>query len=132
MTNQLLKSTTIVSSMTFLSRIVGFLRDMALAQVFGATAAIDAFLLAFKIPNFMRRLFAEGAFSQAFVPVLSEYKTCQSQTEIKDFINRVFGALSMVLLLVTILGMLGSTFVIKLFAPGWSVTDSRFTLACHL
>lgn len=70
----LLKSTTLVAVMTFISRIMGFIRDMILAQMFGAEASMDAFYLAFRIPNFMRRLFAEGAFSQAFVPVLAEYQ----------------------------------------------------------
>lgn len=132
MANQLLKSTTTVSFMTFVSRIVGFLRDMVLAHVFGATAGIDAFLLAFKIPNFMRRLFAEGAFSQAFVPVLSEYRTTRSKDEVKHLVNNVFGSLSLVLLLVTFLGVLGAPLLIRLFAPGFDIEDSRFPLACRL
>lgn len=132
MANQLLKSTTTVSLMTFASRIVGFLRDMVLAHVFGATAGIDAFLLAFKIPNFMRRLFAEGAFSQAFVPVLSEYRSTRPKDEVKVLINKVFGSLSLVLLLVTFLGVIGAPLLIRLFAPGFNIEDSRFPLACHL
>lgn len=132
MANQLIKSTTTVSLMTFISRIVGFLRDMVLAHVFGATAGIDAFLLAFKIPNFMRRLFAEGAFSQAFVPVLSEYRSTRTKDEVKHLVNNVFGALSLVLLLVTFLGVMGAPLLIRLFAPGFNIEDSRFPLACHL
>jgi len=69
----LIKSTAVVSAMTLLSRVMGLLRDMVFTRIFGADAATDAFLVAFKIPNFLRRLFAEGAFSQAFVPVLTEY-----------------------------------------------------------
>lgn len=132
MSNELLKSTTVVSLMTFLSRIVGFVRDMVVAQVFGASAGVDAFLIAFKIPNFMRRLFAEGAFSQAFVPVLSEYRTKQTQSEVKALINKVFGGLSAVLLIVSFLGVIGAPWLIRLFAPGFDVQDSRFHLACQL
>lgn len=132
MSNQLLKSTTTVSFMTFLSRIVGFIRDMVLAQLFGANAGFDAFLLAFKIPNFMRRLFAEGAFSQAFVPVLSEYRTTRTQESVKGLINKVFGALSVVTLGVSLIGVLASPWLVKLFAPGFDTGDGRFQLACHL
>jgi len=74
MSLKLFKSTLIVSAMTLLSRILGFIRDVVFAREFAASAGMDAFLIAFKIPNFMRRLFAEGAFNQAFVPTLSEYK----------------------------------------------------------
>src|SRR5262245_42850239 len=129
MSNQLIKSTSIVSLMTFLSRIVGFIRDMVLAHIFGATAGVDAFLLAFKIPNFMRRLFAEGAFSQAFVPVLSEYKSKKSKEDVKALINKVFGVLSLVLLALTFLGVFAAPLLICLFAPGFHVEDSRFSLA---
>jgi putative peptidoglycan lipid II flippase len=132
MSNDLLKSTTTVSAMTFVSRIVGFVRDMVLAHMFGATAGIDAFLLAFKIPNFLRRLFAEGAFSQAFVPVLSEYRARQSKEQVKVLINKTFGALSGVLLLVSVLGVLGAPWVVRIFAPGFQGDDSRFGLASHL
>lgn len=132
MANQLLKSTTLVSLMTFFSRIVGFIRDMVIAQLFGAGAGIDAFLLAFKIPNFMRRLFAEGAFSQAFVPVLSEYRTRESQQSVKELVDKVFGALGIVLLIVSFLGVVGAPWFIRLFAPGFDSTDVRFGLACHL
>lgn len=131
MTNKLLKSTTLVSGMTFISRIIGFIRDMVLAHIFGAAAGFDAFLLAFKIPNFMRRLFAEGAFSQAFVPVLSEYRTCKNG-EVKDLVNKVFGSLSMVLLLVSFLGIVASPLFVYIFAPGFESDDYRFTLASHL
>src|SRR5690348_6795585 len=106
MSKSLLRSTTVVVSMTTISRIFGFLRDMITAQVFGAGAAFDAFSVAFKIPNFMRRLFAEGSFSQAFVPVLSEYQQQKSRDEIQGFINSMAGSLGLVLLLVSVLGIL--------------------------
>lgn len=118
--------------MTFLSRIVGFIRDMVIAQIFGATASIDAFLLAFKIPNFMRRLFAEGAFSQAFVPVLTEYRSCDSKDKVKLLVDRVFGSLSIALLIVSFLGVIGAPIVIRIFAPGFDSADPRFALSAHL
>lgn len=132
MSNQLLKSTTIVSFMTFMSRIVGFIRDMVLAQLFGATAGFDAFLLAFKIPNFMRRLFAEGAFSQAFVPVLSEYHAIQDVSSVKVLMNKVFTALSVVTLGVSFIGVMLASWFVRIFAPGFDATDPRFLVACHL
>ena len=79
MSKQLIKSTAIVGSMTLLSRILGFVRDMLIGQIFGVSAGTDAFFVAFKIPNFLRRLFAEGAFAQAFIPVLADYKEKGSQ-----------------------------------------------------
>ena len=89
----LLRSTALVGSMTMLSRVLGLLRDVVIASFVGASANADAFLVAFKIPNFLRRLFAEGAFAQAFVPVLAEYKTAGSLSAIQGLINRVAGVL---------------------------------------
>ena len=80
----LLKALATTSSMTLLSRILGYVRDTAVAVVFGAGLATDAFMVATKIPNFLRRLFAEGAFSQAFVPILGEYKSQRSADELRD------------------------------------------------
>lgn len=79
----MMKSTAVVGGMTLVSRLLGFVRDMAIAQAFGATAATDAFFVAFKIPNFLRRLFAEGAFAQAFVPALSECRQNNGHAELK-------------------------------------------------
>ncbi len=131
MGNQLLKSTAVVSSMTMLSRVAGLGRDMVVAALFGATAGNDAFLLAFKIPNFLRRLFAEGAFSQAFVPVLSEYRTKRA-SEVQDLTNKVFTSLCLTLLFVTIMGIFGASWLVKAFAPGFDFSDPRFTLATQL
>jgi putative peptidoglycan lipid II flippase len=117
--------------MTFISRISGFLRDMLAAQMFGAGMGYDAFLIAFKIPNFMRRLFAEGAFSQAFVPVLAEYRSTQGEKEVKLLVDRVAGALGAVLLLVTIVGMLAAPLLIRIFAPGFE-GDERFAMATQM
>src|SRR5665213_2203386 len=127
MSRQLTKSASTVGFMTLLSRIAGFVRDILVATVFGANAAYDAFLIAFKIPNFMRSLLAEGAFSQAFVPLLSEYHTKYGQDEIRGFIDRVSGSLTIVLLLMVFLLMFGAPVVIRLFAPGFEVGGERFT-----
>jgi putative peptidoglycan lipid II flippase len=125
----LVKSTTIVASCTMFSRLFGFARDMIVAQLFGASIGVDAFLVANKIPNFMRRLFAEGAFSQAFVPVLSEFRKTKSESEIKQFINHVTGVLSLSLFLITILGVLFAPIVIMVFAPGFVHDGPRFELS---
>ena len=129
MSKVLVKSTGMVSLLTFISRIFGFIRDMVTAYFFGATAAFDAFLVAFKIPNFMRRLFAEGAFSQAFVPVLSEYQKQKTQAELKQFVNAMAGSLGIVLLLVTILGVVTAPWIVRLFAAGFEVGSPRYDLA---
>ncbi|KGP62164.1 membrane protein [Legionella norrlandica] len=128
----LMRSTTLVSVMTFLSRIVGFARDMVLANFFGAQAGMDAFFVAFRIPNFMRRLFAEGAFSQAFVPVLSEYQKTRSPEDIRIFIARISGYLSSILTLVTTIGIIASPIIIFLFAPGFSHDSTRAELATQM
>ena len=131
MTSKLLKSTGLVGGLTLISRIAGFVRDMVAAQLFGAGSGYDAFLIAFKIPNFTRRLFAEGAFSQAFVPVLSEYRTKQGEVAVKHLINRVAAALALVLLGMTLLGILGAPLLVEIFAPGFA-RDARFTMATDM
>lgn len=124
----LLRSGAIVSVFTLLSRILGFVRDQAFGIMFGSGLYTDAFLAAFKIPNFMRRLFAEGAFAQAFVPVFTEYKENRSEEELKDLAAHVSGTLGGILLIITLIGMLGAPLLILLFAPGF--TDNlRFDLA---
>lgn len=129
MSRQLVKSTAVVIAMTMISRVFGFIRDILTAYYFGASAAFDAFTIAFKIPNFMRRLFAEGSFSQAFVPVLSEYQKKNTEAETKQFINAISGSLGATLLIVTILGMVFAPVLVSLFAPGFLATDDRYDLA---
>ncbi|HSW69463.1 MAG TPA: murein biosynthesis integral membrane protein MurJ [Gammaproteobacteria bacterium] len=129
MSKSLFKSTSVVASMTLLSRVFGFLRDMVTAQIFGAGAAFDAFAVAFRIPNLMRRLFAEGSFSQAFVPVLSEYQKNKSPENIQQFINAIAGTLGFVLLCVTIVGVIFAPWIIRLFAPGFETQGVRFDMA---
>ncbi len=125
----LLRSSAVIGSMTMLSRILGFVRDMLLARVFGASPATDAFFVVFKIPNFLRRLFAEGAFAQAFVPVLSEYREKNSAAELKDYIDHMFGALAAVVAVVVALGISAAPLVILLFAPGFSGDPAQHRLA---
>jgi len=131
---RLLKSSAVVSLMTMISRIFGLARDMVIAYFFGAAAGADAFFLAFRIPNFFRRLFAEGAFSQAFVPVLTEYKTKRTHAEVKDLVSRTTGTLGLVLLGITILGVIGAELVISLFAPGFIYQEeaAKFDLAVDM
>jgi putative peptidoglycan lipid II flippase len=124
----LFRSGAIVSAFTLLSRILGFVRDQAFGIIFGSGLYTDAFLAAFKIPNFMRRLFAEGAFSQAFVPVFTEYKEKRSTQELEDLASHVSGTLAGILLIITLIGMLGAPYLIYLFAPGFH-DNLRFDLA---
>ncbi len=126
------KSLSTVGLFTLLSRILGFLRDMVFAQVFGAGAMTDAFFVAFKIPNFLRRLFAEGAFSVAFVPVLTEYREKRSFVDLKGFVDHVAGTLGAVLLAVVVVGMLGAPAVVALFAPGFIGDELQFPLAVEM
>lgn len=128
----LIKSSSIVGGMTLVSRILGFVRDMLLAILFGASAGMDAFLVAFKIPNFMRRLFAEGAFAQSFVPVLAQTKGQQSHEEVRQLVADVAGTLGLVLLLLTTLGCLFAPAVIWIFAPGFADDAEKFELASAL
>ncbi len=121
-----------MGSNTFLSRVLGFVRDLVFAHVFGADAKTDAFFVAFKIPNFWRRLFAEGSFSVAFVPVLSEYKAKRSFEELKEFVDRVAGTLGGVLLLVTLAGVLAAPILVMIFAPGFIGTEGKLELAAEM
>lgn len=116
--------------MTLVSRLLGFVRDMVAAQIFGAGASVDAFYIAFKIPNFMRSIFAEGSFSQAFVPVLSEYRQTRSPEEVKTFVSHIAGGLGSVLLLITLLGEIIAPLIILIWAPG--LDPYRFHLATQM
>ncbi|WP_226811290.1 murein biosynthesis integral membrane protein MurJ [Candidatus Steffania adelgidicola] len=128
----LLKVLTAVSTMTFFSRILGFIRDTIMARAFGAGMASDAFFIAFKIPNLLRRIFAEGAFSQAFVPILSEYKSCREDEETRRFLAGIAGLLTLVLALITMAGMLAAPWIIMITAPGFTDTPSQFALTTEL
>lgn len=118
--------------MTLVSRILGFVRDAVIARVFGAGLATDAFFVAFKIPNLLRRLFAEGAFSQAFVPILAEYKNQRGENATRALIDHVSGVLGIALLLVTIVGVAGAPLIIAVSAPGFTATPEKFALTVDL
>ncbi|MCP1618401.1 putative peptidoglycan lipid II flippase [Pseudomonas sp. SLBN-26] len=128
----LLKSLAAVSSITMLSRVLGFVRDTIVARAFGAGMATDAFFVAFKLPNLLRRIFAEGAFSQAFVPILAEYKSQQGEEATRTFIAYVAGLLTLALALVTALGILAAPWVIYATAPGFTDTQEKFELTTDL
>ncbi len=132
MSRKLFKSTVIVSSMTMISRMLGFVRDMMFARIFGADSGTDAFFVAFKIPNFLRRLFAEGAFAQAFVPVLSDYKEQGGKAALQHFIDRTAGTLALVLMLTTIAGMLAAPYLIMAFAPGFAWEGEQYDLTVQM
>lgn len=119
MSKKLLKSTAIVSAMTLISRISGLVRDVVMASVLGSSGVADAFLVAFKIPNFLRRIFGEGAFASAFVPVFSEL-TEKNTHEAKQFVNATAGILALATFVLTVLGMVFAPFIVALYAPGYN------------
>ncbi len=121
-----------VGSMTFLSRILGFARDTLIARMFGAGLATDAFFVAFKIPNLLRRVSAEGAFSQAFVPILAEYKSQRTPAETHALISHVASLMGVFLVLVTIAGMLAAPLIVGITAPGFAKDASKFSLTVEL
>lgn len=118
--------------MTMTSRVLGLVRDVVFAHTIGAGGGADAFFVAFKIPNFLRRLFAEGAFAQAFVPVLSEYRGNGPLAAVKALVDRVAGVLGLVLLSVTLLAVLGAPLVATLFAPGFRADPDKFALVTEM
>lgn len=129
----LLRSSLVVGMMTMLSRVLGLVRDVVIAHFIGASAAADAFFVAFKIPNFMRRLFAEGAFSQAFVPVLSEYQSQRNVEAVRALLDRVAGVLGGVLLVFTGVAVISAPVLASLFAPGWAMDQpEKFGLATDM
>ena len=128
----LLRSSAVVGVMTMISRLLGLARDVCFALFIGAGNGADAFFVAFKIPNFLRRLFAEGAFSQAFVPVLSEYQTQHGQSAVKALIDRVSGVLGGILLLLTAVGIFAAPVIAAVFAPGFTVDEQKYQLTVEL
>lgn len=121
MSGKLFKSGMIVSAMTFISRILGLVRDAVIANLMGAGANSDVFFLANKIPNFLRRLFAEGAFAQAFIPVLADVKHEGDEQHLKEFIAKVSGTLGFIVTIVTIIGVIASPILAALFGMGWFI-----------
>jgi putative peptidoglycan lipid II flippase len=128
----LLKSTATVGQMTLLSRIFGFIRDLVIARLFGASMEADAFFVAFRIPNLFRRFFAEGAFAQSFVPVLSETREQGGVDGVDNLVNAVCGTLTVVLAFVVLLGVLAAPGIILIFAPGFVGESGKIDLASEL
>lgn len=127
-----LKSMIIIGIMTFFSRLLGFVRDFLIAQLFGASLVTDAFFIAFKIPNFLRRIFAEGAFSQVFLPIIVEYKKKKGCRYTKEFIANVLGFMILTLFLINLIGILFSREIISIIAPGFVNNLEKFNLTVSL
>ena len=128
----LLRALLTVSGMTLLSRVLGFVRDFVIARSFGAGLATDAFFVAFKLPNLLRRMFAEGAFSQAFVPILGEYRNRRSEEETRILVDHVTSLLALALLAITALGMVAAPLLVWVSAPGFAADASKFELTVML
>lgn len=132
LSKNLLRATALVGQMTLISRVLGLVRDSVIAAVFGASEATDAFFVAFKIPNLFRRLFGEGAFSQAFVPVLAGYKAERAPAEVRSLINAVATCLTVILIALTLFGVLAAPWIIKIFAPGFVSGTAKYALSVTL
>ena len=128
----LLKTLGTISSLTLLSRILAFVRDVLIARIFGAGMATDAFFVAFKLPNLLRRLFAEGAFSQAFVPIFGEYKNRRGHEETKLLVDHVATLLAIILFIVTLIGIIAAPILVYISAPGFAATPDKFDLTVSL
>ena len=128
----LLRALATVSGMTLLSRILGFVRDFVIARAFGAGMMTDAFFVAFRLPNLLRRMFAEGAFSQAFVPILAEYKNRQGEAAARTLIDRTATLLALVVAVVALLGIVAAPLIIYVSAPGFSADADKFALTVEL
>ncbi|MDN5752337.1 MAG: murein biosynthesis integral membrane protein MurJ [Nitrosospira sp.] len=128
----LLKALATISGMTLISRILGFIRDVLIARIFGAGMETDAFFVAFRIPNLLRRLFAEGAFSLAFVPILAEYKNRRTSEETRELINHVATLLSIALFSITLIGVIAAPLIIYVSAPGFIASPHKFELTVEL
>lgn len=124
----LLRAASAVSAMTLASRITGFIRDTLIAIFFGAGAATDAFAVAFRIPNLLRRLFAEGAFSQAFVPILGEYKAKHGDAKTRELAGKVLGVLAVALFIATVIGVVAAPLIVYATASGFAKDADKFAL----
>lgn len=132
MSKHLFKSTSVVGILTLVSRIAGFMRENVFAVIFGATGQMDAFVIAFRIPNFLRKIFAEGAFSQAFIPVLTDVKIKKNYEDLSQLISKVSGTLGLILIVVSIVGLTCSEGWAIIFAPSYLHQPEKFFLLNHL
>ena len=128
----LLKALATISGMTLVSRILGFVRDSVIAGVFGVGPHTDAFVVAFRLPNLLRRLFAEGAFAQAFVPILGEYRHARTADETRSLIDHVATLLAVVLIVVSAVGMIAAPLIIYVTAPGFVTDSDKFAVTVQL
>jgi putative peptidoglycan lipid II flippase len=128
----LLKSLATISSLTLVSRILAFVRDVLIARVFGAGMATDAFFVAFRLPNLLRRLFAEGAFSQAFVPIFGEYRNRRGHEETQLLVDHVTTMLAIILFIVTLVGIIAAPVIVYISAPGFLKDAPKFDLTVQL
>lgn len=126
---RLLRSTSVVSAMTLLSRVLGLVREAVFARYFGASVVMDAFIVANRIPNMLRRFFAEGAFSQGFVPVMARYRERHEHGEARELVDSVAGTFGLLLFLVTLAGVIAAPLLVLLVAPGFVGEDGRFDVA---
>ena len=129
---RLLTATSVVGGMTLLSRITGLARDVAFSAWFGSGPLMDAFIVAFKIPNLLRRFFAEGAFSQAFVPVIAEYRATRNHAETRELVARAAGTLGLWLFVVSAVGVVAAPLLVLAFAPGFGQTQAQYALAVEM
>jgi putative peptidoglycan lipid II flippase len=128
----LLKSLATISGLTLVSRILAFARDVLIARIFGAGMATDAFFVAFKLPNLLRRMFAEGAFSQAFVPIFGEYKNRRGHDETKLLVDHVTTMLALILFAVTVIGIIAAPILVYVSAPGFVQEPAKFDLTVQM
>src|SRR5574341_1761365 len=126
------KAAGLIGLATLSSRILGFIRDMVLARLFGATPAADAFFVAYRIPNLLRELFAEGSMSSAFIPVFTEYQMCRTKRETWELASAMFTTLVTILTAVTLLGVLASPGIVWLLAPGFHDDPAKLALTTLL
>ena len=121
--------TSVVSGMTLISRVLGLVRDIVFARYFGASLVMDAFLVANRIPNMLRRFFAEGAFSAGFVPVMARYRERHDHREAREFVDAIAGTFGIILFLVTLAGVIAAPLLVAVVAPGFIGDDGRFELS---
>jgi putative peptidoglycan lipid II flippase len=127
--NKLINSTIVVSSMTMLSRVFGLTRDVVFARFFGVSIVMDAFIVANRIPNMLRRFFAEGAFNQGFIPVIADYKESRTHAEVKLLVDSVAGTFGLILFIVSMIGVIMAPILVSIVAPGFIMDSGRFDLA---
>lgn len=128
----LLRALATVSSMTLISRVLGFVRDFVIARTFGAGVASDAFFVAFRLPNILRRMFAEGAFSQAFVPILAEYRNRRGEAEAHTLVNRVATLLGLIVAAISLIGIVAAPIIVYISAPGFAANPDKFALTVEM